>query len=123
MPFTLEQFRDYIIDRAIKASQTPETKDEFKPGEVEGFLLCRNFLVLEDFEKALEEENKKLNYLKAEGFTLEDFWKQRHVILSIEFVYERMKVAYAKNVPGYRKSYTLSARAAQDYQQIITSNP
>jgi hypothetical protein len=115
MSMTVQDYRDAVIAEAVVSVHKHETREFRKQGCLDGLEICRTLLTLEDYQKEIKARNDIEDALVSceEKPSLEDYWKFRCATAQLEYVYERMKVAYA--VPGM----PLSAMAIMQYAKIV----
>ena len=115
------ELRDKIIEDGIVSVKKHETRPERRRGGIHGFELCRELNSPTDYEKALQErykEERRLAHLHTTDETITreaavtKYWEYRYATVQIEFVWERMKVAWA--LGG-----TYSAKAAIHVNELL----
>ena len=110
---TIEELKDFLIERGIKSCES-EKMECWKRGCIKGFEMCRNLYTPDDFEKALKQQYEKEHNLRMSNPSdeeLDTYWEIRYITLQIEFVFERLKVAWCYPM--------ISARAGLDYAEIV----
>ena len=114
---TIAEFKNRLILDGIESVKKDDSmKPHEKDGSIEGFNMCRKINSPEDFEKIISERRANEHKL-IDNLSAEEVWEYKYATIQIEYVYERLKVAWSK--AGLEFSY-LSANAVLDYQRIIT---
>ncbi|TAK59490.1 hypothetical protein [Methylobacter sp.] len=107
---TVIELRDKLIEEGIASAERLETGPKLK-GALKGFEISRACATPEDFDRQLH--TRFAAESKMIGSACHDtYWEHRYATLQIEFVYQRLKIAW--NLPG-----PISAAAAFHYARIV----
>ena len=107
------ELRDKIIEDGIVSVNKNETRPERRRGGIHGFELCRELNVPTDYEKALRERYKEESRLaklhstdetNTKEVALSKYDEYHYATAQIEFVWDRMKVAWALGGPYSTKA-------------------
>jgi len=109
---TIAEFKDKLIEDGVKSVLKREAREARRRGGVAGFELCRMLETPGDFDKLLTERHAEETELQRQHIDAEEYWEYRMATIQIEFVWERMKVAW--RLPG-----PWSASAAIHYHDIV----
>lgn len=91
----IDEFKRQVIARGIESAKKYEKRPDHLAGALEGFELCRVLNSPADFEEKLQELHEKEAAMRLWN-RKEGYWRQRYISLQVEFVYERMKVAWSQ---------------------------
>lgn len=107
----LTEFRDEVIRRG-EASAKQQEKGYKLVGALKGFEISKTLTTPEDFERQIvcRRTKEQAIFRSNADIDQEVYWSHRYATLQIEFVYERMKVAW-----GYPN---LSLRAVLHFMDI-----
>jgi hypothetical protein len=111
---TVLEFRDRIIDEAIASVHKHETREHRKRGCLKGLEVCRTLIRLDEYQKeiAVRRGVEMSAATSRHAMTPEEYWEFRCGTAQLEFVYERLKVAYKYEGP-------LSAMAVMHYARVV----
>lgn len=93
--------RNRIIEEGIASVKKHEKRPERLRGGIIGFNLCRELDTPQDFERILQERHKVEHDMARTRNTeggdedLSAYWEHRYATVQIEFVWERLKVAWS----------------------------
>jgi hypothetical protein len=121
----IEDFRDEIIRRAIVSVNQHEDREYRRRGCLEGLRIAGTMLAIGEFQDEIQKRNEIEYAIRSEGREeeiadrekqIEKFWEFRCATAQLEFVLDRLKVAYY-TMGLY--SGPLSGRAVQQYSEIV----
>src|SRR5574337_393442 len=116
----VEEFKERVIADGIASVKQHEKRPERLRGGIAGFELCRNLNSMWDFQEEMSKRHQhkrdmvslmtfspeKLKELRGEGMyglpadmpvpTSEEYWEYRCATVQVEFVFERMLVAWSQ---------------------------
>src|SRR5258705_10191330 len=128
---TLREFKDIVIEAGIISANQAEKREHRLRGCLTGFAIARRLNTPEEFEKELANraiEENRFNRMAHEHRTAglareaaENYIEFRCATIQIEFVYERMKVAWHYNHIHHFDA--LSSRAVLHYGKIVGTSP
>jgi hypothetical protein len=113
----IDEFKERLIIEGIASIEAHEVRPERRKGGEAGFKLCRSLNTMADFQEALDSRHKEEMRLRtAEKRDREQYWEYRYATVQVEYVYERMLVAWSQ-MGLY--SGPLSARAVLRTAEIV----
>jgi hypothetical protein len=115
MTLTPLQIRDIVIAGAILSVEEHETREDRIAGCLEGLEICRRLDTPDDFLTVIAMRQGDEHRMRVECRS-EGYWQHRCATAQIEFVYERMKVAW--DLPGPRSAiaFLQVAKIIDDYR-------
>jgi hypothetical protein len=111
-PVLVVELRDRIILEGIESAKKNETRPERIRGALAGFELCKTLETPEAFESLLLERLEVEHDLITRRVPLEDYWEHRVATAQVEFVWDRLRVAW-------NLGDVFSARAAIHVHEIV----
>ena len=111
-PKTTEELLDLLIREGIASVERNETRAERIQGAKAGFELCRLLHTPHHFHKLIQERHQQERIYREKIDTI-DYWEYRYATIQVEWVWERMKIAW--NLPG-----PYSAQAVLHYLKLTT---
>lgn len=119
MEFTNEELKNRIIEDGIRCCKKDEYLQSYEiEGIVEGFNICRDLKTPEDFINMIQSRHEtEIGMINSDPTVKENdaYWKYYYTTLQIEFIWERMKIAW--NVLG-----TIKASAVLHYADLVGIN-
>lgn len=113
---TVQDLKEVLIQNGIESVEKHETRPERIKGGVVGFNLCRDLNTPDDFVQILEERHKEEGRIRMkrrqDKMSIDAYWEYRYATIQIEFVWERLKIAW--KLPG-----PYSARAFVHVGEIV----
>jgi hypothetical protein len=114
---SLEAFKEELISDGIASAQKNETRPERLRGCLIGFELCLTLHSIWDFQDELARRlEKESRWIETHEVSRDEYWEHRCATLQVEYVFERMLVAWSE-LGLY--SGPLKARAALRAAQVI----
>jgi len=92
IPLSAEQLKEQIIKEAISSVNKHEERDYRRKGCLAGLELCRQLTTPDDFRHTIEDRIQKEYQLRTAS--AEEYWEHRCATAQVEFVWERMKIAW-----------------------------
>jgi hypothetical protein len=120
MELTNDELKNRIIEDGIKCCKKDEYLESYEiEGIVEGFNICRDLNTPEDFINMIQSRHEKeIGMLQNSDHTVkenDEYWKYCYATLQIEFIWERMKIAW--NILG-----TIKTNAVLHYADLVGIN-
>jgi len=112
---TIDEFKERLIVEGVASVEKNETRPERLMGGKAGFELCRSLNTMADFKECLVARHAHEHKLRM-AEARDGFWEYRYATIQVEYVYERMLVAWSR-MGLY--SGPLSARAVLRAADII----
>lgn len=112
---TIMEFRDRVISEG-EASVKKHESGAKQRGGLKGFAIARACGTKEDFERQLSARRLAETKMIGSNIDPDFYWEHRYATLQIEFVYDRMRIAWG--IPGL-----VSASALMHYEKITRGTP
>lgn len=112
---TVIEFRDRIIEDGIASVEKTE-KGAKKKGGLKGFAIARACSTAADFQRQLQARHLAETKMIGSEPDVDAYWEHRYATLQIEFVYDRMRIAWGING-------MVSASAMLHYERITRGTP
>ena len=112
---TIIEFRDRVISEGEAAVQKHETGAKQRGG-LKGFAIARACSTAADFQRQLQARHLAETKMVGSEVKPDDYWEHRYATLQIEFVYDRMRIAWGING-------MVSASALMHYEKITRGVP
>ena len=116
-PMNIEELKAKLIEDGIESVKKIETRPERIRGAIAGFEMCRKLQSKWDFDDCLRNRQAKEVEMITDNEDLLVYWEHRMATIQIQFVYDRMKVAWTQ---FGLYSGPVSARAVLHINELLT---
>jgi hypothetical protein len=91
---TIRELRDKLIEEGIASIRKHEKRPERIQGGITGFELCRSLETPKQFQTLLDQRHRMEQHMRDEGVSSKIYWEYRYATAQVEYVWERLKVAW-----------------------------
>ncbi len=120
-PLSVKAFRDWLLARGEVSLEQREPDPNLQAGGREGFAICREIFTLREYQQTLAARYARERELRDEVFDEKTYWRYRYATLQIEYVHERLLIAYA--AAGLAPHADMvSAQSLFDYNEFLATH-